>query len=79
MAALSAWLSQDPVARLHDTAPVVLVLRLGLRAGEAASLELADLPWRTETVSVPARAGGCCLPFEQAALIRTRVAAVLPR
>lgn len=38
-------LSADPVARLRDTALVGLMLRLGLGAGEAASLRLEDIDW----------------------------------
>lgn len=55
--ALYASLSADPAARLRDTALVTLMLRLGLRAGEAASLMLEDLNWRTGTVTVAGKRG----------------------
>ena len=57
VAALYASLSADPVARLRDTALVALMLRLGLRAGEAASLRLEDLDWRAGTVTVAGKRG----------------------
>lgn len=55
--ALYRALSADPVARLRDTALVGLMLRLGLRAGEAASLRLEDLDWRVGTLTVAGKAG----------------------
>lgn len=55
--ALYASLSSAPAARLRDTALVVLMLRLGLRAGEAASLRLEDLHWRAGTVTVAGKRG----------------------
>jgi site-specific recombinase XerD len=57
VAALYASLSADPKARLRDTALVALMLRLGLRAGEAASLRLEDLNWRAGTVTVAGKRG----------------------
>ena len=57
VAELRASLSVDPVARLRDSALVVLMLRLGLRAGEAASLTLEDLNWRAGTVTVAGKRG----------------------
>lgn len=54
---LYASLSADPVARLRDAALVALMLRLGLRAGEAASLELGDLDWRAGSVTVAGKRG----------------------
>lgn len=55
--ALYASLSADLGARLRDTALVALMLRLGLRAGEAASLTLDDLHWRAGTVTVAGKRG----------------------
>jgi integrase/recombinase XerD len=55
--ALHRALSADPVARLRDTALVGLMLRLGLRAGEAASLRLDDIDWRAGTLTVAGKAG----------------------
>jgi len=57
VAALKASLSSDPAAQLRDRALVVLMLRLGLRAGEAASLRLEDLNWRTGTITVAGKGG----------------------
>jgi len=57
VAALRASLSIDPAARLRDRALVALVLRLGLRAGEAASLRLEDLNWRAGTITVAGKRG----------------------
>jgi len=57
VATLYASLSADPVARLRDTALVALMLRLGLRSGEAASLGLEDLNWRAGTVTVAGKRG----------------------
>ena len=57
VSALYAALSTDPAARLRDTALVALMLRLGLRAGEAASLRLEDLNWRAGTVTVAGKRG----------------------
>jgi site-specific recombinase XerD len=54
---LYASLSADPVARLRDTALVTLMLRLGLRAGEASSLSLEDLNWRAGTVTIAGKRG----------------------
>jgi integrase/recombinase XerD len=57
VAALYAALSVDPAARVRDTALVTLMLRLGLRAGEAASLSLEDLNWRAGTLTVAGKRG----------------------
>jgi integrase/recombinase XerD len=57
VARLYASLSADPAARLRDTALVTLMLRLGLRAGEASSLNLKDLNWRVGTVAVAGKRG----------------------
>jgi integrase/recombinase XerD len=45
-------LSSDPAARLRDVALVTLMLRLGLRAGEVAALQLESLDWRDATIIV---------------------------
>jgi len=55
VAALFASLSTDPAARARDVALVTLMLRLGLRAGEAASLQLESLDWRDGTITVCAK------------------------
>lgn len=55
--ALYASLSSAPAARLRDTALVALMLRLALRAGEATSLTLEDLHWRTGTVTIAGKRG----------------------
>ena len=55
VAALFASLSSDPAARVRDVALVTLMLRLGLRAGEAASLQLESLDWRDGTITVCAK------------------------
>lgn len=57
VAALHASLSIDPAARLRDQALVALMLRLGLRAGEAAALRLEDLNWRAGTITVAGKHG----------------------
>jgi len=57
VAALYGSLSDDPAARLRDAALVTLMLRLGLRAGEAASLTFEDLNWRAGTVTVAGKRG----------------------
>lgn len=57
VAALRGSLSADPVARVRDVALVALMLRLALRAGEAASLTLEDLDWRAGTLIVAGKAG----------------------
>ncbi|MHB1516955.1 MAG: tyrosine-type recombinase/integrase [Acidimicrobiales bacterium] len=57
VSALYASLSVDPAARLRDTALVTLMLRLGLRAGEAASIKLEDLNWRAGTVTIAGKSG----------------------
>ncbi|MGH9266774.1 MAG: tyrosine-type recombinase/integrase [Acidimicrobiales bacterium] len=55
--ALFASLSSDPAARVRDVAVVTLMLRLGLRAGEAASLRLGSLEWRDGTMKVSGKRG----------------------
>ena len=57
VAALFASLSADAVARVRDVALVTLMLRLGLRAGEAAALQLESLDWRNATVTVTGKRG----------------------
>jgi integrase/recombinase XerD len=46
VARLFAALCEDGPARFRDEAMLLLLLRLGLRAGEVASLRLDDLDWR---------------------------------
>ena len=57
VAMLYASLSADPAARLRDVALVALMLRLGLRAGEATSLKMEDLNWRAGTMTVAGKRG----------------------
>ncbi|MGH9190705.1 MAG: tyrosine-type recombinase/integrase [Acidimicrobiales bacterium] len=57
VAALLASLSSDPASRVRDVALVTLMLRLGLRAGETASLRLESLDWRDGTVTVCGKRG----------------------
>jgi integrase len=52
LTALYASLSTDPAARLRDEALLALMLRLALRAGEAARLRFEDLNWRAGTVTI---------------------------
>jgi len=42
----------DVVARRRDRAIVLLLARLGLRAGDVAQLRLADIEWRTGSLRV---------------------------
>ncbi len=55
--AVFASLSSDPAARVRDVALVTLMLRLGLRAGEAAGLRLDSLDWRDGTIIVSGKRG----------------------
>lgn len=57
VATLFASLSADPAARVRDVALVTLMLRLGLRAGEAALLQLESLDWRDATITVNGKRG----------------------
>ena len=50
--ALFAALPGDGAARCRNEAMLVLMLRLGLRAGEVASLRLDDIDWRAGLVAV---------------------------
>lgn len=52
VAAVRAALSADPLTRLRDEALITLLVRLGLRAGEAAGLLLDDVDWRAGTLTV---------------------------
>lgn len=49
---LLAGLSADPLARLRDEAMLALMWRMGLRAGEVASLRLDDIAWRVGVIVV---------------------------
>ena len=49
---LLTGLSADPVARCRDEAILAMMWRMGLRAGEVASLRLDDIDWRTGVVVV---------------------------
>lgn len=52
VADLLTGLSADAVARCRDEAMLVLMWRMGFRAGEVASLRLDDIDWRTGVVVV---------------------------
>ncbi len=52
VAALLASCDMDTVLGRRDRAILVLLARLGLRAGEVAGLELDDLDWRAGEISV---------------------------
>jgi integrase/recombinase XerD len=52
VAALLASCDRDTAAGLRDFAVLVLLSRLGLRACEAAALELDDIGWRAGTVMI---------------------------
>ena len=54
---LFAALSQDVAARRRDEAMLGLLARLGLRAGEVASLRLDDLDWRAGVIRVRGKRG----------------------
>ena len=56
---LRAGLSADPLARCRDEAMLMLMLRMGLRAGEVASLRLDDIDWRAGTVLVRGKGDRC--------------------
>lgn len=49
---LIAGLSADRVARLRDEAMLALMWRMGLRAGEVASMRLEDIAWRVGVIVV---------------------------
>lgn len=57
VARLFAALSSDPRVRRRDEAMLVLLVRLGLRAGEVASLRLDDVDWRAGVVRVRGKRG----------------------
>ncbi len=50
-------LSAGGDARMRDASMLALMLRLGLRAGEVASLELDDICWRTGVIVVAGKRG----------------------
>ena len=52
LAALLAGCNRDTPVGLRDYAVIVLLSRLGLRAAEAAALQLADVGWRDGTLLV---------------------------
>jgi len=55
---LLAALPADGAVRLRDEAMLALMWRLGLRAGEVASLRLEDIDWRVVWLRCAARATG---------------------
>ncbi|HEY6792059.1 MAG TPA: tyrosine-type recombinase/integrase [Trebonia sp.] len=56
-AALLAACDSDDPAMQRDRAMILLLLRLGLRAGEAAGLRLDDIDWRAGQVTVRGKGG----------------------
>lgn len=56
-AALLAACAGDDAAMARDRAVVLLLLRLGLRAGEVAWLRLGDIDWRAGQVTVRGKGG----------------------
>ena len=48
---------------LRDSAILAVLVRLGLRAGEVASLSLEDLDWRRGTVQIRGKSGPAVLPL----------------
>lgn len=75
VAALLAALPAEGPARLRDEAMLALMCRLGLRAGEVASLRLEDIDWRVGVLAVrgkrarrdqlplPVDVGGCLAAY----------------
>lgn len=57
VARLITALSEKPPARVRDEAMLLLLLRLGLRGGEVASLRLDDLDWRAAVMRVRGKRG----------------------
>lgn len=57
VAGLFAALSGDEPGLVRDRAMLVLLVRLGLRVGEVASLRLEDLDWRTGVLRVRGKRG----------------------
>jgi site-specific recombinase XerD len=49
----------DSVAGLRDLAILVLLARLGLRAGEVAALDLGDISWRQGEITVRGKGSRC--------------------
>ena len=56
ISSLLASFDDSPVG-LRNTAIVLLLLRLGLRAGEVAALDLDDISWRTGELAVRGKGG----------------------
>lgn len=56
---LLTGLSSDPVTRCRDEALLALMWRMGLRAGEVASLCLDDLDWRAGVILVHGKGDRC--------------------
>ena len=61
-AALLASCDRGTRAGLRDFAVLTLLSRLGLRAGEAAALELGDIDWRAGTIMVRGKGRGRAAP-----------------
>ena len=72
LAGVLAALPADGPVRLRDEAMLALMWRLGLRAGEAASLRLEDIDWRAGLIVVRGKGSRCepmPLPADVGALI----------
>ena len=63
VAALLASCDRDAVAGRRDLAVLTLLARLGLRACEAAALELDDIGWRAGTLTVRGKGGATQHPL----------------
>ncbi|KAB1139584.1 tyrosine-type recombinase/integrase [Streptomyces luteolifulvus] len=59
VAALLASCDKDTGTGRRDTAILLLMARLGLRAGEVAALGLDDVHWRTGEITVRGKGGRC--------------------
>jgi site-specific recombinase XerD len=57
VAALLASCDQQTAAGQRDLAMLILLARLGLRAGEVAALTLEDLDWRAGEISIAGKGG----------------------
>ena len=57
VAALLAACDRDELAGRRDYAVILLLARLGLRAGEAARLRLDDISWRSAEIGVRGKGG----------------------
>ncbi len=68
LAALFRAAKHDPRHRDRFTAMLVLLVGCGLRAGEVASLKLADVDWQEGTLRVHGKTGGRLVPMNRATM-----------